>query len=154
MTRRTDQAERRIPATPAAVFAAMIDLDAVVRWLPPQGMTATVHAFDPRPGGDYRMTLFYSEADHPRGKAGADHDEIVGRFGNVERDRLIEQIVEFPSYDPELSGTMTMRWIIEPDGDGALVRVEAIDVPPAIDADVHRAALASTLASLEREVAP
>ncbi|MDR7101864.1 SRPBCC domain-containing protein [Croceicoccus sp. BE223] len=152
MEPRIDQAERRINASPTAIFEAMIDPVAVARWLPPEGMTARIHAFDPRPGGDYRMTLSYTGDERPEGKAGGGRDEVVGQFAKVERDRMIEQVVEFPSHDSNAAGMMTLRWTIEPNADGALVRVEARDVPPAIDAEVHRKALASTLAKLDEEI--
>lgn len=151
MTRRIDTASCHVPASPATVFATMTDADRVARWIAPEGMVATIHAFDPRPGGDYRMTLTYCDREHAQGKAGEDRDEVVGRFVAVEADRLIEQAVEFPSDDPANAGVMTMRWTIASDGEGSRVTVEAIDVPPAIDADVHRRALGETLAKLAAE---
>jgi len=39
MTGRTDTASRLIPASADAIFAALVDPDALMAWLPPKGMT-------------------------------------------------------------------------------------------------------------------
>jgi uncharacterized protein YndB with AHSA1/START domain len=66
---------RVIKAQRHTVFAAFLDANAVASWLPPQGMTAQVHAFDAREGGAYDMTLKYlSPKDRPRGKTTEDAD--------------------------------------------------------------------------------
>jgi len=39
---------RHINATRASVYRALIDADAVAKWMVPNGMTSEVHAFDPR----------------------------------------------------------------------------------------------------------
>jgi uncharacterized protein YndB with AHSA1/START domain len=44
-------------ATPEKVYRAFLDPDALVKWLPPNGFTAKVHAMDARVGGAYRMAF-------------------------------------------------------------------------------------------------
>ena len=56
---RTDVASRVIATPPDRVFAALLDRDALMAWLPPGGMTARFERFDPRPGGSYRLVLTY-----------------------------------------------------------------------------------------------
>ena len=53
------QVTRTIKAPRRAVYAAFLDATAVARWLPPAGMTAVIHAFAPRAGGAYHLSLRY-----------------------------------------------------------------------------------------------
>lgn len=46
---RVTRVSRVIDAPRHEVYAALIDSDAVAAWLPPEGMTGDVHAFEPRP---------------------------------------------------------------------------------------------------------
>ena len=45
----------------ATVYRALLDADAVETWMVPTGMTSHVHAFDPREGGAFRISLTYDE---------------------------------------------------------------------------------------------
>ena len=81
---RTDVASRVIAAPPAQVFAALLDRDALMAWLPPEGMAARFERFDPRPGGSYRLVLTYTDASGAPGKAAPD---VGRRRGSVPRHR-------------------------------------------------------------------
>ena len=59
---RTDTAARVVAASPARVYAALVDPDALAAWLPPEGMSGRFERFDARPGGSYRMVLRYADA--------------------------------------------------------------------------------------------
>lgn len=48
---------RVLRTTPAKVYKAFIDPDAMVKWLPPNGFTGKVHEMDARVGGGYRMSF-------------------------------------------------------------------------------------------------
>ena len=54
---RADRASRVIAAPPEKVYAALTDPEALVAWLPPEGMSARFDRFDARPGGSYRLVL-------------------------------------------------------------------------------------------------
>src|SRR5690606_3364392 len=58
---RTDIATRFMNASPERVYAAMVDPDALVAWLPPEDMSGIMHSFDGREGGGYRMELVYGD---------------------------------------------------------------------------------------------
>ena len=53
---RTDKASRVTTAPPGRVWAALVDPEALLAWLPP-GMTGRFERFDARPDGSYRMVL-------------------------------------------------------------------------------------------------
>jgi hypothetical protein len=72
---------RIIEASRRTVYEACVDAKAVASWLPPATMKAQVHAFEPRAGGAYWLSLTYLEPkDRPRGKTSAATDTFRGRF--------------------------------------------------------------------------
>jgi uncharacterized protein YndB with AHSA1/START domain len=148
MAGRTDTARRIIHATPEAIYDAFIDPEAQLRWLPPAGMIGKFDAFDPRPGGRYRLTLTYTGAHAGAGKSSADADTVEGQFVELIRGERIVQTSVFDSDDAAYTGTMTMIWSLRPAQDGTEVTIEAFDVPPGISAEDHAQGMASTLANL------
>ena len=150
---RTDRASRVIAAAPDRVYAALVDPDALVVWLPPEGMSGRFERFDARPGGSYRLVLTYADASAAPGKATADSDIIEARFVDVVPGVRVEQAVDFVSDDPAYAGTMTMTWEVTPVDDGTRVDIRADDVPDGISAEDHAAGLASSLANLAAHLA-
>lgn len=149
---RTDAASRVVAAAPDAVFAAMVDPEALVAWLPPTGMSGRFERFDPRTGGSYRMVLTYVDATGAPGKATADSDVVDARFVEIVPGRRVVQAVDFVSDDPEYAGTMTMVWEVTAVDAGTRVDIRAEDVPAGISAEDHAAGLASSLDNLEAYV--
>jgi uncharacterized protein YndB with AHSA1/START domain len=145
---RTDTASRTIAAPRDQVFAALIGPDALVRWLPPAGMTGRFETYDFRPGGSYRMVLTYRGHHAAQGKSSADSDIVEGRFVEIVHGRRIVQAVDFVSDDPAFAGTMTMTWQVADEGDGTQVTILADDVPVGISAADHAVGLESSLANL------
>lgn len=115
---RKDAADRLIAAPPERVYAALIDPEAWLEWLPPGGMTATIERFDARPGGSYRMVLRYRESSVSSGKTTSDTDVVEGRFVDIVPGVRVAQAVDFVSDDPAYAGTMTMRWELTGVGEG------------------------------------
>ena len=105
---RTDSASRVIHAGRARVFAALVDADALVRWLPPSGMSGRFERFDAPPGGSYRLVLSYKDSSPGSGKATTDSDIVEARFVDVVPNVRLVQAVDFVTYDPAFIGTMVM----------------------------------------------
>ena len=145
---RTDRASRVVAADRAAVYAALVDREALEAWLPPQGMTGRFERFDPRPGGSYRLVLTYADAAGARGKATAESDIVEARFVDLVPDVRVVQEVDFVSDDPAFAGTMTMTWEVTSVEGGTRVDITADDVPDGISAEDHTTGLASSLANL------
>ncbi len=145
---RSDTAGRMVRASVDQVFTALVDPEALRRWLPPAGMTAEFAHFDARPGGSYRMILTYIDASGARGKSTAGTDVVDVRFVDiVPGDRLV-QAVDFVSDDPGQAGTMTITWQMSGSSAGTQVRITADDVPAGISAEDHAAGMASPLSNL------
>ncbi len=145
---RTDTASRLISAPPERVYAALVDPDALVAWLPPDGMSGRFERFDARPGGSYRMILTYADASAAPGKATADSDVVEARFVDIVPGVRVAQAVDFISDDPAFAGTMTMTWEVAAVDAGTRIEIRAYDVPAGISAEDHAAGLASSLANL------
>jgi len=147
MTRK-DSASRMIVASPDRVYEALVDPEALIAWLPPDGMTGRFEQFDARPGGGYRLVLTYADAAAGRGKATADSDIVDARFVDLVPGERVVQAVDFVSDDPANAGTMTMTWEVFAVDGGTRVSIRAEDVPAGISAEDHAAGLASSLANL------
>jgi uncharacterized protein YndB with AHSA1/START domain len=145
---RTDSASRVIAVPRAAVYAALVDQDALVAWLPPDGMRGSFERFDPRPGGSYRLILIYGDVADAAGKTTADTDVVEARYVELVPEACVVQEVDFVSDDPAFAGTMTMTWRLTEVDAGTLVEFIADDVPAGISAEDHATGLASSLANL------
>ena len=147
---RTDTASRVIAAAPEAVYAALVDPEALTDWLPPDGMSGRFERFDARPGGSYRLVLRYADASAGRGKSTANSDVAQVRFVDLTPGVRLVQAVDFVSDDPANAGTMTMTWELTAVDAGTRVDIRADDVPAGISAEDHAAGLASSLVNLAR----
>jgi uncharacterized protein YndB with AHSA1/START domain len=141
-----------LAAPPGRVWAALVDPEALLAWLPPGGMTARFERFDARPGGSYRMVLTYRDAQGAPGKATADSDIVEARFVDIVPGERVVQAVDFVSDDPAYAGTMTMTWAVTAVEAGTRADIVAADVPDGVSAEDHAAGLASSLANLARYV--
>ena len=141
---------RSIPASRDAAFAAFLDPQALLAWLPPSGMTGEMHRFEPYAGGGYAMTLRYADPGAGRGKTSDDADTVAVRFTEVVQGKRIVQEVDFASDDPAYAGTMTMTWSFADAPDGTEVAVEVANAPPGISAADHEVGIRSSLENLAR----
>lgn len=145
---RTDRVSRVMRAPSEQVYGALVDPEALLTWLPPEGMRGRFERFDARPGGSYRLVLTYDDGGNGRGKATSDSDVVEARFMSLVPGVNVVQAVDFVSDDPSFAGTMTVTWDIRSLGEGTLVEITADAVPAGISADDHAAGMASSLANL------
>ena len=92
----TVQLHRVLRTTPARLYRAFLDPDALVKWLPPHGFTAKVHHLDAKVGGSYRMSFTNFSTGHSHAFGGS-YVELVP-------DELIRHTDVFD--DPNLPGEM------------------------------------------------
>jgi uncharacterized protein YndB with AHSA1/START domain len=149
---RTDAASQVVAASPERVYAALVDPDELVAWLPPGDMTGRFEHFDARPGGSYRLVLTYADASDAPGKASADTDVVDARFVDLVPGVRVVQAVDFVADDPAFAGTMTMTWAVSGVDGGTRIDITAEDVPSGISAEDHAVGLASSLANLAAHV--
>ena len=53
----TIRLHRVLRASPEKIYRAFLDATAMCRWLPPFGFTGTMHAFDGKVGGTFKMSF-------------------------------------------------------------------------------------------------
>ncbi len=122
------RATRWVRAEPDAVYRALLDPFAVAAWRVPNGMTATIHQFDAREGGRFRISLHPDEV----GKASRSTERTAtfrGRFRRLLPGRLVVEAIEFESRDPAMAGVLTITTELREADDGCEVTITYDDVP-------------------------
>ncbi len=121
--------EIRINAHRETGYRALRDAKAVQRGMVPDGMTSHVHAFEPREGGAFRISLTYA-APTSAGKTTAHTDTYHGRFVKLVPNEEVVQVLEFETSDPALHGEMRVTFRLT-DAGGATDLVAVHDDLPA-----------------------
>jgi uncharacterized protein YndB with AHSA1/START domain len=76
MATNTVRLHRVLRAPPERIYRAFLEPGAVVKWLPPNGFTCTVHALDAKVGGRYRMSFTNFTTGHGH-SFGGEYLELV-----------------------------------------------------------------------------
>lgn len=143
---------RVIDAPRTDVYRSFLDPNAVATWLPPEGMNAHVHRFDPREGGEFRVSLRYQDvADSPDGGGGKtteDTDTHHGRFVTLVPDERIVEVVEFESDDPGFAGEMRITVTLADVDGGTEVTYRCENIPSDIRPEDNEAGCQSSLRKL------
>lgn len=124
---------KRVNASRAAVYRALLDADAVARWRAPDDMRTEVHVFDAREGGAFRVSLTYDAPD-ATGKSRGRTDTYHGHFRELVPDKRVVEVIEFETADPALGGEMVITThLTEVDGgSGTEVLMVHEGVPDAV----------------------
>jgi uncharacterized protein YndB with AHSA1/START domain len=146
---RVDHASRHLAAPADRVFRALTERDAVQSWLPPAGSRGIVHAFDPRAGGAFRLTLvFDTPGETGSRKSSSSTDVVDGEFLELIQNELVRQRFAFRSDDPSFAGAMVMTWRLTPTAIGTQVDLTAENDPVGISPHDHEVGMASSLENL------
>jgi uncharacterized protein YndB with AHSA1/START domain len=138
---------RRLNAPRATVYRALLDARAVATWMVPTGMTSHVHAFDPREGGAFRISLTY-DAPTGTGKTSAHTDTYHGRFVELVPDERVVEVVEFETADPGMQGEMTITIELADAAGGTEIRAVHDRLPPGLSPADNETGWRSSLAKL------
>lgn len=108
---------RRIRASRAAIYAALLDARSIEAWRVPDGMRCVVHELDAREGGRFRASLTYDDPT-AAGKSGGHTDTYAGTFARlVDSEEVVERVV-FETADPAMAGEMSIRTTLADAGAG------------------------------------
>jgi uncharacterized protein YndB with AHSA1/START domain len=105
------RATQLVRAPRSAVYAALLDPQAVEVWRVPDDMVARVAEWEPVEGGRFRVSLTYRAEDRT-GKTEGATDTYAGEFARLVPDELVVEELAFQTDDPELGGPMTMTWTL------------------------------------------
>jgi uncharacterized protein YndB with AHSA1/START domain len=138
---------RHVNAPRASVYRALLDPRALATWKVPTAMTGRVHAFDPREGGSYRISLTYEEPTGT-GKTTPHTDTYHGRFAKLVPNEQVVELTEFETTNPQLRGEMTIT-ITLADADGGTDILAVHDgLPAGVSAAENEAGWREALAKL------
>lgn len=148
----TTSVSRVINAPRPRVYQSFLSGEAVASWLAPEGMRATVHHFEPREGGEIRMSLTYlnveASPDGKGGKSTPDTDTFRGTFVELIPDEKVVWRTEFESADPAFAGAMILIWSFADADGGTEVTVRCENIPRGVRPEDNEEGSRSTLEKL------
>ena len=121
----TIRLHRVLRTAPERVYRAFLDPNAMVKWLPPNGFTATVHHMDARVGGSYKMsfTNFTTGKSH---SFGGKYLELVPQERICYNDKFDD-----PNLPGEMQVTITLKKVVV----GTEIHITQEGVPDIIPAE-------------------
>jgi len=140
----TIRLHRVLTAPPERVYRAFTDAAAQAKWLPPYGFTCTVHQFEAKVGGTFKMsfTNFTSGKSHSFG----------GKYVELKPNELIRYTDKFdvPHLPDEMKVTVTLKKV----SCGTELNIEQAGVPDVIPAEMCYLGWQESLEQLARLVNP
>lgn len=140
----TVRLHRVLRSTPAKIYHAFIDPDAMAKWLPPYGFTGRVHHSDVRVGGSYKMSF----TNFSTGQAHTFGGEFLELTPN-ERLRYNDQFD-----DPNLPGVLEVTIELKTVSVGTEVSIVQTGIPDVIPVDACYLGWQESLEQLARLVEP
>ncbi|RWE72355.1 MULTISPECIES: SRPBCC family protein [unclassified Mesorhizobium] len=135
----------RVLATkPEKVYRAFIEADALAKWLPPNGFTCTVHEFEGKVGGAYKMSFrnFTTGGSH---SFGGEFVELVPG----ERLRYTDRFDD-PNLPGQIEVTVTLKKVLV----GTEINITQAGIPDAIPAEACYLGWQESLRNLAKLVEP
>lgn len=118
----TIKLHRVLATSPDKVYRAFLEADAMAKWLPPNGFACTVHHFEPKVGGTFKMSFrnFTTGNSHA---FGGEYLELVPG----ERLRYVDRFD-----DPNLPGEMEVVVTLKKVSVGTEVEITQAGIPDVI----------------------
>lgn len=130
----TTSVSRLISASPADIYSALLDANAVTTWMTPDGMTSTIHEFNTHEGGKFRISLTY-DVPNGTGKTSADTDTYEGHFIKLVPKKRVVQTMTFETTDPQMKRKMTVTFVLTEMDNGTEVLAVHDNLPPGLSLD-------------------
>jgi uncharacterized protein YndB with AHSA1/START domain len=122
----TVRLHRVVRSTPARLYRAFLDIDAMAKWLPPHGFTCKVHHMDVREGGTYKMSF-------TNFSTGNGHS-----FGGVYRELVPNERIQYTDAfdDPNLAGEMRTTISLRPVTCGTELTIVQEGIPEVVPVEM------------------
>jgi uncharacterized protein YndB with AHSA1/START domain len=135
---------RVLKASPEKVYRAFTNAMAMTAWLPPYGFLCTVHEFDAKVGGKYRMSFhnFTTGSSHSFG----------GKYIEMKPSEFLKYTDKFD--DPNLPGEMITTVWLRKVSVGTELKVQQDGIPEAIPAEACYLGWQESLEKLAKLVEP
>jgi uncharacterized protein YndB with AHSA1/START domain len=140
----TVRLHRVLATKPEKVYRAFIEADALAKWLPPNGFVCTVHRFDGKVGGTFKMSFrnFTTGMSHSFG----------GEFLELVPGERLRYTDTFD--DPNLPGEMQVTVTLKEVSVGTEIDIVQKGIPDAIPVEACYLGWQESLRNLARLVEP
>ncbi|MER9395343.1 MULTISPECIES: SRPBCC family protein [unclassified Mesorhizobium] len=140
----TVRLHRVLTTSPGKVYRAFTEADALAKWLPPNGFTCTVHSFDAKVGGAFKMSFrnFTTGGSH---SFGGEYLELVPG----ERLRYTDRFD-----DPNLPGQIEVTVLMKKVSVGTELDITQAGIPDVIPAEACYLGWQESLRNLAKLVEP
>ena len=140
----TVRLHRVLATAPEKVYRAFLEPDAMAKWLPPNGFACTVHHFEPRVGGSFRMSFRNFTTGHSH-SFGGEYHELVPNERLHYTDRFD---------DPNLPGELHVRVTLKKVSVGTELDVVQEGIPDVIPVEACYLGWQQSLENLAKLVEP
>ncbi|WP_027059712.1 SRPBCC family protein [Mesorhizobium loti] len=140
----TVRLHRVLTTSPEKAYRAFVEADALAKWLPPNGFTCTVHQFEAKVGGTFKMSFrnFTTGGSHA---FGGEYLELVPG----ERLRYTDRFD-----DPNLPGEIQVTVILKKVLVGTEIDITQAGIPDAIPVEACYLGWQESLRNLAKLVEP
>ncbi|MGE5498397.1 MAG: SRPBCC family protein [Syntrophothermus sp.] len=135
---------RIIRTTPEKLYRAFLEPDAISKWLPPNGFTCSVHSFEPKAGGSFKMSF----NNFTTGKA----QSFGGKFTELEPNKYIAYNDEFD--DPSIPGRIQTKVKLREVSSGTELEIVQEGIPEVIPLEFCYMGWQESLDLLQKLVEP
>lgn len=140
----TVRLHRVLTTTPEKLHRAFIEADALAKWLPPNGFLCTVHHFEAKVGGTFRMSFRNFTTGHSHAFGGEFLELVPG-----ERVRYTDRFD-----DPNLPGEMQVTVTFKKVAVGTELNIEQSGIPDLIPPEACYLGWQESLRNLAKVVEP
>jgi uncharacterized protein YndB with AHSA1/START domain len=144
MAGNTVRFHRVLKAPPERVYRAFTTPEAMAKWLPPHGFTATIHHMEPKVGGTFRMsfTNFTTQQSHSFG----------GEYLELVPNEFLRYTDKFD--DPNLPGVLQVTVTLKPVSCGTELSIVQEGIPEVIPVEMCHLGWQESLSQLAMLVEP
>ena len=144
MSSRSVRLHRVLRAPPEKVYRAVLEAEALAKWLPPYGFTCTVHQFEAKVGGSFRMSF--------RNFSTGNGHSFGGEYLELVPNQRIRYTDRFD--DPNLPGLIQVTVTLKPVSCGTDLGIVQEGIPEVIPVEMCYLGWQESLEALAKLVEP
>ncbi|MEQ1940309.1 SRPBCC family protein [Mesorhizobium sp. CN5-321] len=140
----TVRLHRVLTTTPDKLYRAFVEADALAKWLPPNGFTCTVHSFEAKVGGTFKMSF--------RNFTTGDSHSFGGEYLDLVPGERVRYTDTFD--DANLPGEMQVTVTLKKVSVGTEINIEQAGIPDLIPVEACYLGWQESLRNLAKLVEP
>ncbi|ESY78104.1 ATPase [Mesorhizobium sp. LNHC221B00] len=140
----TVRLHRVLTTSPEKVYRAFVEGDALAKWLPPNGFTCTVHQFEAKVGGTFKMSF--------RNFTTGDSHSFGGEYLELVPGERLRYTDRFD--DPNLPGEIQVTVILKKVSVGTEIDITQAGIPDVIPVEACYLGWQESLRNLAKLVEP